>query len=272
MSGLFHTVSIDAAGPLPATPQGNKYMLVAVEHLSGWPIALAVQRVDAVAVTDFIEQLIVRPYTIPRMMISDNGTPFASSHTQQYAKRRGIDWRFVAAYNPQGNGRAERMIRTLKNAISKMVHDNLTEWDCALPAALEGYRVRPTRERPSPFEVLFATKPRVLPEDTIIIPQVQDEAYRALEVAQIAATRDVRKRPAGKKPEQKFALESHVLMARSRDKDMKNRKLALRWDGPYRVIAAKPPCYRLRDMQGRTSRKLVHERRLRPYVAEDGFK
>ena len=228
---------------------------------------MALRRVTATEVTDFIEQLIVRPYTTPLMMVSDNGTPFTSTHTQQYAKRRGITWKLTAAYNPQGNGRAERMIRTLKNAVAKIIHDHLTEWDAALPAALHGYRVRATRERPSPFELLFGVKPRILENDMKIIPHIQDDAFRPLESAQLAALRDKRKHDTGEPPKQKFALESLVLMARSREKDMKNRKLALRWDGPYRVTSAKPPCYFLRDAHGRVSRKPIHERRLRSYVA-----
>ena len=57
-------------------------------------------------------------------------------------------------------------------------------------------------------------------------------------------------------------------MARSQDKERKNRKLALRWDGPYRIIDARPPTYKLRGPDGRISRKYVHERRLRHYIAE----
>ena len=267
VSGLFHTMSIDAVRPLPPTPQGNKCMLVAVEHLSGWPVAMALPKVGATEVTEFVEHLIVRPYTSPRTMLSDNGTPFTASHTQQYAKRRNIRWRFTDAYNPQGNGRAERTIRTLKNAIAKSIRDHLKEWDRALPAALEGYRVRSTRERPAPFEILFGVKPRILTQDDDIIPQTRSDAFRPLELAQVAAIRGARKNDSGEPPQQKFELGSLVLMAPSKDKEAKNLKLALRWDGPYKIVATKPPCYRLRDPQGRVSRKMIHERRIRRFNA-----
>ena len=40
LTTLFDVFSIDFAGPLPTSRTGNKYMLVCVEHLTGWPITI----------------------------------------------------------------------------------------------------------------------------------------------------------------------------------------------------------------------------------------
>ena len=42
VSGLFHTCSIDFACPLKETEAGNKYLLLAVEHISCWQVACAI--------------------------------------------------------------------------------------------------------------------------------------------------------------------------------------------------------------------------------------
>ena len=42
VSGLFHTWSIDFAGPLKETTAGNKYILLALQNLSSWPVASAI--------------------------------------------------------------------------------------------------------------------------------------------------------------------------------------------------------------------------------------
>ena len=86
--------------------------------------------------TDILEHAIVHPYTTPRTILSDNGTPSTAGHTQIYARKKGITWKFVAAYNPQGNGKAERMVRTIKNAVAKLIYDKLGEWDRPLYNAL----------------------------------------------------------------------------------------------------------------------------------------
>ena len=39
ISGLFHTWSIDFEGPLPVTYLGARYKILAVEHMTGWPVA-----------------------------------------------------------------------------------------------------------------------------------------------------------------------------------------------------------------------------------------
>ncbi len=40
---------LDFAGPLPLTAQGNRYLLVGVEHLTGWPVAAALPRAQQVS-------------------------------------------------------------------------------------------------------------------------------------------------------------------------------------------------------------------------------
>lgn len=39
---IFHMLLIDFAGPLPSAKDSSKCLLVAVEHLTGWPIVRAV--------------------------------------------------------------------------------------------------------------------------------------------------------------------------------------------------------------------------------------
>lgn len=39
VEGLFHTSSLGFDGPLPATKRGNGFLLIGVEHVTGWPVA-----------------------------------------------------------------------------------------------------------------------------------------------------------------------------------------------------------------------------------------
>ena len=49
---LFHIWLIDFTGPLPLTSTGKKYLIVAVEHMTRWPVARASPSADSgVAVT-----------------------------------------------------------------------------------------------------------------------------------------------------------------------------------------------------------------------------
>ena len=157
------------------------------------------------------------------------------------------------------------MVRTVKNAIAKLIYDRLGEWDRALYSAVHGYRVRETRERESPFELLFGVKPRIPPFDDAA--QIVDEDYRPIEIAQIALVRNNLKQEGTTRVDPKFTVGEQVWMARSHDKDRKNLKLALRWDGPYQVAEARPPSYKLRPIDGRITRRYIHKRHLSRYFA-----
>ena len=157
MTSLFDTYSVDFAGPLPRTPTGEKYILVAVEHLTGWPIARATATSTAEEVLKFVKEEIIHCFGLPRVVVSDNATCFTASVLESFMARNGITWKTVLAYAPMSNGRAERMIGTLKKAIRKVLlgsAPSAVNWDAALHRVLYGYRRRKIAVGLSPFELL----------------------------------------------------------------------------------------------------------------------
>ena len=123
VSGLFHTWSVDFAGPLPQTSAGNRYILIAVEHLSGWPVAQAIppSAFNSGGVIRFVEEQICTPYGNPVVIVSDGDQKFDSIAVQTYARESAIVWVTISAYNPRGNAKVERMIGTMKRAIKKII-------------------------------------------------------------------------------------------------------------------------------------------------------
>ena len=265
ISGLWHTISIDFAGPLPRTPRQNRFILVAVEHVTRWPVARAFPNALSSVVTTFLEENIIQPYEIPRMILSDNGPQFISQHTLSFARAQGIRWSTTSPYNPRGNGRVERMVRTLKDSLAKLVEDHVHNWDLHLATAVRGYRIRPTREHPSPYFMLFGTAPRVLPSDAAA-PNIVVPDLRAIETAQAATHRQREHRAGTSAPPPRFQVGDRVLLARTADRNRHDRKLNLKWDGPFTVSAREPPLYTLADQDGRRLRAPVNESRLQLYA------
>ena len=72
LTGLFDSFSIDFAGPLVAGPGGERYLLVAVEHLSGWPMARATPSNTADVIETFVKEEILRLFRPPGTIVSDN--------------------------------------------------------------------------------------------------------------------------------------------------------------------------------------------------------
>ena len=162
ITSLFDSFSIDFAGPFPASKDGSRFVLVAVEHLTGWPLARATSRSTSDVVLDFIKTEIIHPFGPPRSIISDNATAFTSSAVEQFMARFGIKWRTVLAYAPMSNGKAERMVGTLKRGVKKTVVAAQRDWAEALPGVLYGYRRRRMASGASPFELMYGVKPRFL--------------------------------------------------------------------------------------------------------------
>lgn len=50
----FEIVGVDAVGPLPVTKEGNRYLLVAIDLLTRWPIAAAVPDITVESTIDFL--------------------------------------------------------------------------------------------------------------------------------------------------------------------------------------------------------------------------
>ena len=57
----------------------------------------------------------------PKLIISDNGTQFKSEETQGFASNRHIQWRFNLAAAPWWGGMFERMVRSTKRCLKKIL-------------------------------------------------------------------------------------------------------------------------------------------------------
>jgi len=73
----FHTWRIDILGPFPLAIRQMKYLIVAIEYFTNWikvePVAQTAHKVQ-----HFVRKNIVCRSGVPRRLISDNGTQFAS--------------------------------------------------------------------------------------------------------------------------------------------------------------------------------------------------
>ena len=69
---LWDTISIDFAGLLPRTSRRNRYILIAVEHVTRWSIARAFKDALASKATTFLQQNVIETYEVPKMIHSDS--------------------------------------------------------------------------------------------------------------------------------------------------------------------------------------------------------
>ena len=74
----FHTWGIDILGSFPLAIRQMKYLIVAIEYFTKWIEVEPVAQITAHKVQHFVWKNIVCRFEVPRRLVSDNGTQFAS--------------------------------------------------------------------------------------------------------------------------------------------------------------------------------------------------
>ena len=103
VTGLFRRWGIDLVGPLKETTSGMKYIAVATEYLSKWPVAAAIPDKSADSVHRFLLHLVCT-YGSSFMLIHDQGREFCNKLVADLCEKMKVSVATTSAYHPQTNG------------------------------------------------------------------------------------------------------------------------------------------------------------------------
>ena len=103
----FHTWGIDILGPFPLAIRKMKYLVVAIEYFTKWIEAEPVAQITAHKIESFESKNIVCRFGVPKRLVSDNGTQFASHLLKKLCEKVGIQQVFASVEHPQKNGQVE---------------------------------------------------------------------------------------------------------------------------------------------------------------------
>ena len=115
----FDKIAIDLVTECKTSTSGNKHMLTITDHLTRWPEAFSIpdKSADTIVSTFINEYLPV--HMCPWYILSDNGTEFKNSLTDQVLQQLGTDRIFSAPYHPQSNGNLEVFQQIFKTYIEE---------------------------------------------------------------------------------------------------------------------------------------------------------
>lgn len=137
----FQSIQIDFT-EMPQA-QGYKHLLVKVDHLTHWVEAFPSKRETAQVVAKVILENIIPSYRMVNTIDSDRGPHFVAQTLQNIIEALGIKWRLHTPWHPQSSGRVERMNKTLKNVLTKLIEETKMNWLKCLPLSLLRIRTRP---------------------------------------------------------------------------------------------------------------------------------
>ena len=99
-------------------------------------------------------------FGFPAQVGSDSGPAFVSQVSQGVARALATEWKLHFAYRPQSSGQVERMNRTLKETLTKLVVETGGDWVALLPFALYWVQNPPTNWDLQPTKLCMGYLPQ----------------------------------------------------------------------------------------------------------------
>ena len=154
-------VGLDLVGPLLTSHQGNSYLMVLIDHFSGWVEAYPLGNKSNESVWERFRNDYIPRHGCCRVLITDNGAEFRGKEWEEWLRGNRIEHRRTTPYHPQSNGKTERANRTVKTILKKLINGERSDWEDKLGPALWAMRTTTSATTGfSPFFLHHARPPR----------------------------------------------------------------------------------------------------------------
>ena len=171
---LFHTWGIDILGPFPLAIRKMKYLIVAIEYFTKWIEAELVAQITAHKVQHFVWKNIVCRFGVPRRLVSDNGTQFASQQLGKLCAEVGIKQVFASVDHPQTKGQVELANEVLLRGLKRRLEKAKGAWAEEVPRIVWAYHTTPqSSTMETPFSLVYGS-------DAMIPVEIHESSPRFL--------------------------------------------------------------------------------------------
>jgi len=259
---------INILGPFPLAIRQMKYLMVTIEYFTKWIEAEPVAQITAHKVQHFVWTNIVCRFGIPKRLVSDNGTQFASQQLGKLCTELGIKQVFELVEHPQTNGQVESANRVLLRGLKRRLDKAKATWAEEVPRIVWAYHTTPqSTTKETLFNLVYGSDAMILVEiqenslrfqnfvveesnkerkvNLDLLDEVREEAMIKAEVLK----RRVEYKYNSKMRPQKFQV-ADLVTRKAHPYQLKN-KLSPKWTGPFRVTEAlRNGAYSLETLEG----------------------
>jgi hypothetical protein len=281
---VFGRLHVDIVGPITASPNGFKYVLVFVDAFSRWIEMIPIKECSAKTIAWHLYESIITRYGAPDELLSDRGQNFLANVVKELCSLFQITRLRTSSYHPMTNAATERMHQSIAQSIRALSQDSPLQWPQLLPGVAAALRMSPATQSTSfsPYFLLFKQEPRfpidvALRQDHSLPPHTEgclEEILKSADVTRQMAEENIKAAQKRYKDnyDQKaktplFELGQKVLLRCDHNVPGLSKKLQLRFQGPYYITKMLPNhVYVLRDCSSNKPLKApVNACRLKPF-------
>jgi hypothetical protein len=276
---------VDILGPFPTSWKQARWIIVAVDYFTKWVEAQPLSSISVEQVKKFYWRRIICRFGLPKYIVSDNGTQFASEKVVSFCKEKGIQNTFISVEHPQANGQAESANKVILKALKRRLSRKGEAWVAHLTAILWSYHTTPQSSTgEAPFTMVYGADAMIpaevnppssrretttaqenneaLQENLDLIQEVRDKTH----FREFATKQRVGRKYNTRAIPRKFK-EGDLVLKRPMGKD-KGGKLAANWEGPFRINEVfEGGAYRLETMEGEVLHRTWNISNLRFYYS-----
>lgn len=273
-------IALDLAGPFPMSSSGMVYILIVVDVATRFTVLRSISSKSAPSVAAALWDIfaLLGP---PKIMQSDRGKEFVNSICENLSKFAGTERRFITAYRPNGNGLAERTVRTVKAALFKMCDGAMSHFDSLLPSIQFAVNTSiPRKTNTAPFTLMFGRNANMFSDFSqveSILPSELELIHRANmlreivfpTVAEVVAEKNTKLKAtidSGRIQASRLPVGSLVFLYN----DRKRRKDDPEFEGPFKVVEiSSKGAYRLAHPDGELLVGSFNRDKLRLFATPD---
>jgi len=245
-----------------------KYLVVAIEYFTKWIEAEPVAQITAHKIQHFVWKNIVSHFGIPKRLVSDNGTQFASQQLGNLCIELGVKQVFASVEHPQTNRQVESANRVLLRGLKRRLEKAKGTWAEEVPRIVWAYDTTPqSTTRETPFSLVYGSdamipveiqenSPHFLNfvvedsnEERKVNLDLLDEVREEARIKAEALKRRVEYKYNSKLRPRQFQV-ADLVMRKAHPYQLEN-KLSPKWTSPFRVTEALGNgAYRLETLEG----------------------
>ena len=141
---VFERLHLDLCGPLTES-YGNTHIAVLQDSYSKWLEASVLPDTRASTIIRGLAELFQR-FRTPKAITTDGGTQFDCREFKEFCRQQAVEHHIASAYHHQGNGLAERAIRSVETMLRTTCTDQ-KEWSRQLLSCVMAHNKKTPDDR-----------------------------------------------------------------------------------------------------------------------------